>query len=94
MLVEGSFSLNQGTDEIVNSNEYISSDFSYKLLDKIQSSLENQTIKNVCLSDDSGQFTLIFVNGVVFDAHFREGEFESWNYAEMKILFCLRSAVQ
>jgi hypothetical protein len=58
LLIEGGFSVSRKEDKLVNSIQYIGSDFSPELLNKIQSSLENQIIKVAAFSKETGKLIL------------------------------------
>lgn len=78
LLVEGGFSISRGTENLVHSLEYIDSDFSTEILDKIQSSLENTKVSVASFSEGTGKLTIELENGVTFESFFSVGDYESW----------------
>ncbi len=75
ILIEGSFSVNRGSEKVVESSDYIESNFSSELLKNIQSSLENTNISEAYFSDQSGKLTLELENGVTFESFFGEDDY-------------------
>ncbi len=78
LLVEGSFSVKQGSEQLVHSNEYVYSNFSKEVLGKIQFSLENTGISSATFSEETGKLALELENGVTFESFFIEGDYASW----------------
>ena len=88
LLVEGNFKINKDNNILMDSTQYIESNFSMCLLNKIKKQLEGKVIKCAFLNKSTGEIILRLEGGVHFFSFYGEGDIESWYlFQDQKTLF-------
>ncbi|MGI0119667.1 hypothetical protein [Zooshikella sp. RANM57] len=78
LLIEGAWSLSASSDEVISSYEYVGSDFSGDILQKVRALIEGQEVTAAFISSENASITLELKNSNKFESFFGEGDYESW----------------